>query len=206
MKRVRSESEVTLQEENWIPKKPIPGTVLYTRYFEHLQSTLTLEVAHLDKHLEYFHEWMNNPRVVKFWKEAGSKESHRRYLTKMTQTNSTIPVIGSFDGTPFAYFEVYWAFADNVGKYYPSSQFDRGIHFLVGDERFRGPHRVHAWMTALCDFIQSDDARTTRIVSEPRSDNAKMISYLLGYGFQKHGLVEFPHKEAMIVLKHVGEK
>jgi L-ornithine N5-oxygenase len=206
LKRVRSESEVTLQDETWLPRKPLPGTILYSKYFEHLQSTLTLEVAHLDKHLDCFHEWMNNPRVNEFWKEAGTKEAHRTYLKKMTLTASTIPVIGSFDGTPFGYFEIYWAFADNVGKYYPSSQYDRGIHFLVGDEKFRGPHRVHAWMTALIDFIQSDDVRTTRIVSEPRSDNAKMIAYLVGYGFQKHGLAQFPHKEAMIVLKHVGEK
>jgi L-ornithine N5-oxygenase len=201
--RTRSESEATLQDMDdfWIPKKAAPGTLLYTKYIESLQMTISLEVASVEKHIDYFHEWMNNPRVDKFWKEAGKKEDHIKYLEKMTASLSTLPVIGTFNGEPFGYFEVYWAYADPIGKVYPSEQFDRGIHFVVGNEKYRGPHRVQAWLNALCEFILADDPRTTRIVSEPRSDNDKMIAYLLGHGFKKHGLVQFPHKEAMIVIK-----
>ncbi|KAJ2991154.1 hypothetical protein HDV02_003936 [Globomyces sp. JEL0801] len=183
-----------------IPSKPRPGSLLYTKFHPHLNETVTFHVCSVEDHLIYFNEWMNNPRVDEFWKEAGSLEKHIDYINKINNSAAVMPVIGSFNGVPFGYFEIYWVSRDPIGNYFDVQTYDRGIHMLVGSESHRGPHRVDAWLSGLIDFIRSDDPNTKRVISEPRSDNAKMISYLVGKSFRKNGLVQFPHKEAMIMI------
>lgn len=72
---------------------------------------------------------------------------------------------------------------------------DRGIHVLVGEERFRGSTRgkvatlllllklIHlaarAWMRSLHHYCFLADPRTDHVVGEPRADNAAVIKVLL---------------------------
>lgn len=47
-----------------------------------------------------------------------------------------------------------FAWEDHVGAYYNAGDY-RGPHFLVGDTRYRGPHRVRAWGASLVHTCNS---------------------------------------------------
>jgi len=123
---------------------------------------------------EYLHKWMNDPRVSYFWGEAGPQEHQEEFLKAGLRNRHSFPVIGCWDGKPFGYFEIYWVKEDNVGKYLPHvGDYDRGIHCLVGEQEFRGPHRVKIWLSALVHYCFLADLRTETILLEPRVDNTK---------------------------------
>jgi acetyl CoA:N6-hydroxylysine acetyl transferase len=178
--------------------------IVYARPVHELSAIVSLARLSAETHLESFHAWMNNPRVSAFWELEGSREQHAEYVRRILENTAVEPLIGNFDGEPFAYFEAYWAERDRIAPYYDVRAFDRGIHMLVGEERYRGPERVKAWMLGLVHYLLSSDPRTERIVSEPRSDNAKMIGYLEQAGFAKVKEFDFPHKRAALMVLERG--
>ncbi|MBM4200438.1 MAG: acetyltransferase, partial [Gammaproteobacteria bacterium] len=139
-------------------------------------------------------------RVASFWELAGTREEHRGYLDRALADRHMHPVVGRFDGRPFGYFEIYWAKEDRIAPYYAVDDYDRGIHMLVGEPAFRGPHRVAAWLPSLAHYLFLDDPRTRNVVAEPRSDNAKMIGYLQQAGFYREKEFDFPHKRAAMMI------
>lgn len=183
-------------------RAPKPTAVVYRRYLSEVDSVFTLRVASLEYDLDAFHEWMNQDRVHRFWELAGDRESHAAYLQAQLDNPKVLPLIGEFDGEPFAYFETYWAKEDRIAPYYDAQDFDRGCHVLVGNSRHRGPAKVVLWMRATSHYLFLDDPRTQRIVGEPRVDNRKLINYLQEQGFGKLKEFDFPHKRsAMMVLE-----
>ena len=123
---------------------------------------------------EYLHKWMNDARVAHFWGEAGPQSHQEEFLRKGLRSKNSFPVIGCWDGKPFGYFELYWVKEDSLGKYLPMvSDYDRGFHCLVGEQEFRGPHRVKIWLSALVHYCWLADNRTERVMLEPRVDNEK---------------------------------
>jgi hypothetical protein len=123
---------------------------------------------------EYLYKWMNDPRVSHFWGEAGDLSHQEEFLRKGLKSKNSFPVIGCWDGKPFGYFELYWVKEDNLGKHVPIvSDYDRGFHCLVGEQEFRGAHRVKAWLSALVHYCWLADNRTERVMLEPRVDNEK---------------------------------
>lgn len=124
--------------------------------------------------LDTLHKWMNDPRVNAAWGEAGLKERQEAFLMNNLSCRHSFPVIGSWDGRPFGYFEIYWVKEDPLGRLLDNvHNYDRGIHVLVGEQEFRGPHRVAIWLTALVHHCFLADLRTETVVLEPRVDNAK---------------------------------
>lgn len=124
---------------------------------------------------ELLHKWMNDERVAYSWGEQGPLSHQEEFLKAGLTNKHTIPVIGCFDGKPFGYFEIYWVKEDRLGSYlgYQVSDYDRGVHLLVGEQKFRGPHRVKVWLSALVHYCFLADARTETVMLEPRVDNAK---------------------------------
>ncbi|KAL8939816.1 MAG: hypothetical protein Q9211_002574 [Gyalolechia sp. 1 TL-2023] len=125
---------------------------------------------------ELLHTWMNDPRVNAFWGEAGPRSKQETFLRRALNSKHSFPVIGCWDGRPFGYFELYWVKEDHLGCYLSSHDYgnwDRGIHALVGEQDFRGPHRVKVWISALVHFCWLADPRTERVLLEPRVDNQK---------------------------------
>ena len=173
---------------------------LYRQFDQDLQSWITFRHLDLEEDLIRFNRWQNSERVATFWNERGSLEQHRSYLSQLAESPHSVPLIGSFDGDPCLYLEVYWAKNDRLAAYYDAEEKDRGIHMLVGEERHRGPHKVKVWLSALCRFLFEDSASTRRIVSEPRHDNHRMIGYLQEQGFEKVKEFDFPHKRAALML------
>jgi acetyl CoA:N6-hydroxylysine acetyl transferase len=181
-------------------RPPIPHGVVYRRRVDAIDGVVTFRTIARDGDLDVFHRWMNDPRVAAFWELTGSRESHAAYLERTLADRHVHPLVGCFDGNPFGYFEAYWAKEDRIAPFYDVDDYDRGIHMLVGEPRYRGPHRVAAWLPSLVHYLFLDDPRTRNVVAEPRSDNAKMIDYLMRAGFCKTKEFDFPHKRASLMV------
>ncbi|KIX07788.1 uncharacterized protein Z518_02442 [Rhinocladiella mackenziei CBS 650.93] len=185
------------------PPKPTRGAVIYSRYVSHLDEFFSM--IHLDwrdeKHLKLFHEWQNDPRVSQGWNETGTLEQHREYLRKMDEDPHQMAILAKFNDTYFAYFEIYWAKEDHMGVYLSPApgDWDRGRHSLVGDVRYRGPHRASAWWSSLIHYLFLDDPRTMTVVGEPKYTNSNVLRYDAENGFYIHKLADLPHKRSAIV-------
>ncbi|KAL5052264.1 hypothetical protein BDW71DRAFT_170560 [Aspergillus fruticulosus] len=197
-------------------KPPHQGEVFYVRYIPSIGQYLSFRVPYLlpskdhteqsklnpnaPSDLEYLHKWMNEPRVNAAWGEAGPISKQEEFLRQNLSKRHSFPVIGCWDGQPFGYFEIYWVKEDPLGFLIGGADnYDRGIHVLVGEQEFRGPHRVSAWLTSLVHFCWLADMRTQTVMLEPRVDNTKIISYLENAGFYKDGEVTFPHKQSALM-------
>ena len=130
-----------------------------------------------DLDLDYLHKWMNDPRVNYSWGEAGPRTHQEEFLRAGLRSRHSIPVIGCWDGKPFGFFEIYWVKEDRLSKYLGGevNDWDRGIHCLVGEQEFRGPHRVHVWLSSLVHYCWLADLRTHCVMLEPRVDNEKYV-------------------------------
>ena len=125
---------------------------------------------------DLLHDWMNQLRVSAFWGEQGPISKQEAFLEKGLNDKHSFPVIGCWDGRPFGYFEIYWVKEDQLGRHLTGSDvndWDRGFHALVGEQEFRGEHRVKVWMSALVHCCWLADPRTQRVLVEPRVDNTK---------------------------------
>lgn len=181
-------------------RPPKPAGTVYARYIPWLRRTFTLHAATVEHDLASLHRWMNDPDVAHFWQEEGDEEKHRCYLQGLIDDPHMLPLIASIDGTPFGYFEVYWAKENRIAPFYDANDFDRGWHVLIGEPAFRGKAFLTAWFPAIQHFQFLDDPRTQRIVGEPRSDHHRQIANLDRAGFSKIKLFDFPHKQAMLVM------
>ncbi|KAJ9635221.1 hypothetical protein H2201_003245 [Coniosporium apollinis] len=124
---------------------------------------------------DLLHKWMNDPRISYYWGEDGPRSHQETFLRKGLRSKHSFPVIGCWDGKPFGYFEIYWVKEDALGKHLGGDvgDFDRGIHCLVGEQEYRGAHRVRVWLSALVHYCWLADNRTETVILEPRVDNDK---------------------------------
>ena len=125
--------------------------------------------------VELLHKWMNDPRVNAAWGTAGPRMTQIKFLEDSLSSRHSFPVFGCFDGRPFGYFEVYWVKEDKFGRLLGGEvgNYTRGLHVLVGEDEFRGPHRVKVWLSALVHYCWLADLRTETVMMEPRIDNTK---------------------------------
>lgn len=179
------------------PQKPI-GT-FYQRYFYGLKRTLTLRVADVERDLSCFHQWHNHPHNAAIWELSGSREMHREYLLKQTDDPHQIPVMLEFDGVPFGYIELYWTPEDRLGPQYDCAAFDRGLHILVGNPRFKGFGYFKTWAAAVMQYCFIAHPETERVMGEPNAANKKVISLAALVGMEAQFEFDFPHKRAMLL-------
>lgn len=125
--------------------------------------------------LDYLHKWMNETRVSGAWGCAGPLYTQQKFLEDALSSMHSFPVIGCWDHKPFGYFEIYWVKEDKLGRLLGGEvgNYARGLHALVGEQEFRGPHRVKVWLDALVHYCWLADPRTQTVMVEPRVDNHK---------------------------------
>ncbi|ROT38264.1 hypothetical protein SODALDRAFT_312840 [Sodiomyces alkalinus F11] len=174
------------------PKPPRMGEVFYTRFVPSAGQYLSFRVASVAPQPvpylgpvgpsppEKLHSatlsdtsllqaWMSIPRVSAFW---GSY--HPQFLADALDSQHSFPAIGMWDGVPFGYFEIYWVKEDVLGRHLGGGSvgdWDRGIHFFVGEEWARG--RPAAWTSSLVHWCFTTDYRTMNVCAEPRIDNTR---------------------------------
>lgn len=181
-------------------RPPKPEGLAYARFIPWLGQVVSFRAASLDSDLHVVHRWMNDPRVAAAWSEAGDLDKHRRYLSGLLADPHMLPMIGSFDGVPFGYFEIYWAKENRLAPFYDADDYDRGWHVVVGEEVFRGRRFISAWLPSLMHYMFLDDCRTQRIVGEPAASHRQQIRNLEVSGFAKIKNFDFPHKRATLVM------
>lgn len=125
--------------------------------------------------LDLLHKWMNDPRVNAAWGEGGPITKQEAFLRHNLTSRHSFPVLGCWDGKPFGYFEIYWVKEDRLGPLLASGadNYDRGIHLLVGEQEYRGAHRLAVWLSSLVHYCWLADLRTQTVMLEPRVDNQK---------------------------------
>ncbi|WP_428771585.1 GNAT family N-acetyltransferase [Vibrio sp.] len=181
-------------------RPPMPQGCVYRRYDFDANLEVSFRVVDLDKDIERFTRWMNDPRVAHFWEQAWPKVQLAEFLRERLADPHLIPLIGEINGQPFGYVEVYWVAEDRLSPYYDVQDFDRGIHLLVGEQAFRGPEFFHAWMRAISHYLFIDELRTQRIVLEPRADNERLFTRILPVGYHKCFEFNFPHKRSALLM------
>ena len=125
--------------------------------------------------VDRLHKWMNDPRVNAAWGCAGPTYTQQKFLEDGLSSRHSFPVLGCWDGKPFGYFEIYWVKEDKLGRLLGGDvgNYTRGLHVLVGEQEFRGAHRVKVWLNALVHYCWINDSRTETVMLEPRVDNEK---------------------------------
>ncbi|MCO5143996.1 MAG: acetyltransferase [Oligoflexia bacterium] len=184
------------------PYRPLQETgVVYKRTIPQIKKTISFRLANIAQDLDCFYQWHNQARVYDLWELNKPKEELREYLEKGLRDTHQMPLFLEVDGESVGYFEVYWAAEDRIAPYYDVEPFDRGFHFLIGNEKFLGRENTDQFIRSIMHFIFLDDQRTRRIVAEPRSDNKRVIRYVEivpGWKFIKE--FDFPHKRAALLM------
>ncbi|KAI0205590.1 acyl-CoA N-acyltransferase [Astrocystis sublimbata] len=199
-------------------KPPRMGEQFYCRYIPYVKKYLSFRVTSIsqdpvfyigpvgkgdlgNEHVnlcrlsdkELLKRWFSKERVSEFWGEWDDE-----FLFNASRSRNSFPVIGSWDGVPFGYFEIYWVKEDPLGYHMGSDaqDFDRGLHVLVGEEWARG--RVSMWLSSLVHWCWQADNRTMNIYLEPRVDNISFIDLLQDLGFAKERQIALPHKQSWL--------
>jgi siderophore synthetase component/RimJ/RimL family protein N-acetyltransferase len=183
------------------PQRPShPKGEFYRRFNYELGQEISFRLADVEQDIGLFHQWMNQPRVASFWELNKSKEDLKDYLIQALNHKHQFPVIAMLDGIAFGYFELYWAKEDRLGRYYEAKNYDRGLHLLIGNDRYLGSEYWRAWGQALRQYCFISEPRTERLVGEPRVDNARLIKIWEYFGYQKIKEFDFPHKRSSLVM------
>ncbi|KAG8221718.1 hypothetical protein J3R82DRAFT_2006 [Butyriboletus roseoflavus] len=185
------------------PPKPLPGELLYRRYCPKVEQTLEFtyfdigQDGQVTPHLEAFHTWHNDDRVNKGWNEGGTLEQHRQYVHGVLNNPGVLPIMMSWDGELMGYLELVYVKVrcysigrvrihissqeNHVATYIPggAKEWDRGIHVLVGEERFRGWERAQAWLRSIHHYIFLADPRTENAMGEPKADSGAIVQLSL---------------------------
>lgn len=194
-------SEYTLLRHPRRTPKPAAGSYIYSRYIPSLDEHFNLVALDYEnpEHLGLFNTWQNDPRVAAGWMETGTLDEHRTYLKNIHDDPHQFAVLGYFNDTPFAYFELYWAKEDKMGQHYACLDFDRGRHSLVGNDKFRGQYRVMAWWPSVMHYEFLDDHRTENVVGEPRLSSENVLKYEMIFGLHQDKWMDLPHKRSNLV-------
>ncbi|KAG5648385.1 hypothetical protein DXG03_004959 [Asterophora parasitica] len=210
-------SDLVIASHPLRPPKPRQGEVMYRRYCAAVGQTLELvsfdlygnsarDAGGLSRHMAAFHRWHNDERVNSAWGERGSLETHREYVEGVIADPGVVPLMMSWDGELMGYVEIVWVKENHVAQHYLSDtvvgDWERGIHVLVGEDKFLGGGRgksnsspeiqcsetdsklsAEIWLRSLAHYLFLYDARIQRVIGEPKQSNVAMVKAGYSAGF-----------------------
>ncbi|CAL1709098.1 unnamed protein product [Somion occarium] len=183
-----SRSPLVITSHPLRPPKPRPGELLYRKYFPQYGQSFELHYVDLEeeklgpngvgRHLETFHRWHNDPWV------------HRGCL----------PVMMSWDGELMGYTELVYIRENHVNQYVTAGawDYDRGLHCLIGEEKFRKDGRSTLWFAAIMHYLFLADPRTERLIGEPKIHNPGVIGLSLSTEMHVQTVIDLPYKRSAL--------
>ncbi|KAH8105737.1 hypothetical protein DFH11DRAFT_1518387, partial [Phellopilus nigrolimitatus] len=99
---------------------------------------------------------------------------------------------------------------NHVAPYVPAGaqDYDRGLHVLVGEERFRGKAYSQAWFRSATHYIFLAKARPARVVGEPKRANTAIVRTSVDVGMHLETSAHimflwsfyFPYEHSMMTM------
>ncbi|MEU1302174.1 GNAT family N-acetyltransferase [Streptomyces shenzhenensis] len=156
----------------------------------------------LDHDLPLISRWMNDPAVAAFWDLAGSQDRTEEHLcAQLTGDGRSVPCLGTLDGTPMSYWEIYRADLDPLARHYPARPHDTGIHLLIGGVADRGRGLGSVLLRAVAELILSRRPACARVIAEPDLRNTPSMAAFLSAGFRLAAEVDLPAKRAGLMIR-----
>jgi len=140
--------------------------------------------------------------VNKGWGEQGDVEAHRRYVQRAGADAHVLPLMMSWDGELMGYLELTWIRENHVAPYIPEGplDYDRGMHVLVGERKFRGIEFSRCWLRSVTHYMFLADPRTLRAIGEPKLSNLAIIKTSLDAGMHIQTSFYFPYKKSAMTM------
>ncbi|KAF8656962.1 hypothetical protein AX16_002317 [Volvariella volvacea WC 439] len=204
------------------PVKPQPGQVLYKRWCPTVASMLEFIYFDLEgvtdgvrpkrgedgilmsKHLTAFHEWHNDERVNEAWGEKGGLEAHKEYVEAALKDPAVLPCMMAWDGELMGYTEFVWIKENHVAQHFPvgvvPGDWDRGLHVLVGENKFLGGGRSECWLRGIAHYLFLSDSRTQLVIGEPKEANIPINKVAFASSFHMQTVFDFPYKRSTLLI------
>ncbi|MEV5956011.1 GNAT family N-acetyltransferase [Streptomyces sp. NPDC051987] len=161
-----------------------------------------LRPVHVERDLPVISAWMNEPAVAAYWQLAGSPAQTEDHLrAQLTGDGRSVPCLGTLDGTPMSYWEIYRADLDPLARHYPARPHDTGLHLLVGDAADRGRGLGSALLRAVADLVLDRRPGCARVIAEPDLHNTPSVAAFLNAGFRYAAEVDLPGKRAALMIR-----
>ncbi|MCX4987995.1 MULTISPECIES: GNAT family N-acetyltransferase [unclassified Streptomyces] len=158
--------------------------------------------ARTERDLPLITRWMNDPAVAAFWELAGSESVVEEHLRRQIDGDGrSVPCLGTLDGTPMSYWEIYRADLDPLARHYPARPHDTGIHLLIGGVADRGHGLGSTLLRAVADHVLEKRPSCARVVAEPDLRNTPSVSAFLSAGFRFSAEVDLPDKRAALMIR-----
>ncbi|KML61040.1 ornibactin biosynthesis protein [Burkholderia cepacia] len=158
-------------------RPPASRGEVYARDLPALGVRFTLRGWQPAEDAERVARWFAEPRVRDGWPGAQPD-------TADTDPHVT-PLVGCFNGEPFAYFEAFWLKEDALAPHVAARDYDRGLRMLVGESRWRGPHCVAGWLPSVVHYLFLDDLRTEAVGCAVPAGHARVADHLARHGFAR---------------------
>lgn len=146
--------------------------------------------------------WMNDPAVAAYWELTGPQSVTGEHVRAQPAGDGrSVPCLGTLDGVPMSYWEIYRADLDPLARYCPVRPHDTGVHVLIGEETDRGRGIGTALIRTVADLILEGRPACTRVLAEPDVRNRPSVAAFLGAGFRSAGEVDLPGKRAALMIR-----
>jgi siderophore synthetase component len=168
--------------------------VIFSRYFEKENVTITLRPVDIDKDLEMLHEWFHREHALAIWKMNWPIKQLEAFYRMLLPGNVSQSYIGEANGVPTFNIEVYWANRDIVGNYYDVLPSDYGTHQFIAPTdpklKFGSPATQ-----SMMDFVFAE-AKVGKMVGEGSVDSLASMMNKAHVGFKIQKVIEMPDKKA----------
>ncbi|MEU9216282.1 GNAT family N-acetyltransferase [Streptomyces sp. NPDC048376] len=146
--------------------------------------------------------WMNDPAVAAYWELTGPQNVTADHLrAQLTGDGRSVPCLGTLDGVPMSYWEIYRADLDPLARYCPLRPHDTGVHVLIGEDADRGRGLGTELIRTVADLVLAGRPACTRVLAEPDVRNRSSVAAFLGAGFRLAAEVDLPAKRAALMIR-----